>query len=98
MSYPVPTPEQIAFFDEHGYLVVRDAIPQADLDELETRCERLIEEKERLANDWAWDGPVTIGGLSGGGFGDAQPRVTMRMPRMRPPLYGTPLMTASGLC
>ena len=60
MSYPVPTADQIAFFDEHGYLVVRDAIPQADLDELETRCERLIEEKDRLANDWAWDAKESL--------------------------------------
>ena len=60
MSYPAPTAEQIAFFDEHGYLVVQDAIPQADLDELETRCERLIEEKDRLANDWAWDAKESL--------------------------------------
>jgi phytanoyl-CoA hydroxylase len=55
MSYPDAAPEQIAFFGEHGWLVVKDAIPQADLDELERRSERLITEKERFANDWAWD-------------------------------------------
>jgi hypothetical protein len=55
MTYPDATPEQVGFFRTHGYLVVRSAIPQADLDELETRCQRLIDEKEKLANDWAWD-------------------------------------------
>ena len=55
MPYPDATPEQIGFFREHGYLVVGDAIPQADLDQLEGHCDTLIDEKERLANDWAWD-------------------------------------------
>lgn len=55
MHYPDATPEQIGFFREHGYLVVGDAIPQADLDQLEGHCDTLIRDKERLANDWAWD-------------------------------------------
>lgn len=55
MPYPDATPGQIGFFREHGYLVVGDAIPQADLDPLEGHCNTLIDEKERLANDWAWD-------------------------------------------
>jgi phytanoyl-CoA hydroxylase len=55
MPYPTPTPKQLEFFAKHGWIVVDDAIPQADLDVLEGRCERLIEEKERLAYDWAWD-------------------------------------------
>lgn len=59
MTYPIATADQIAFFNAHGYLVVEDAIPRADLDELETRCQRLIDEKERLANDWAWDAKET---------------------------------------
>ena len=32
MNYPVASAEQIAFFREHGYLVVEDAIPKAELD------------------------------------------------------------------
>src|SRR5580704_6209212 len=52
--YPAATAEQIATFREHGWLVVTDAIPQADLDELEAHCEVLIREKDKLANDWAW--------------------------------------------
>ncbi|WP_293451509.1 phytanoyl-CoA dioxygenase family protein [Phenylobacterium sp.] len=55
MSYPTPTPDQVAFFQRHGWLVVQDAIPQADLDLIETHCQRLIDEKESLAYDWAWD-------------------------------------------
>lgn len=54
MTYPDASPEQVAFFREHGWLVVEAAIPQADLDELEARCEVIIREKDRLANDWAW--------------------------------------------
>lgn len=54
MSYPDASPEQVAFFREHGWLVVENAIPQADLDELEAKCEVILREKDRLANDWAW--------------------------------------------
>ena len=55
MAYPSAATEQINFFRQHGYLVVRDAIEEADLDELEAHCDLLLEQKERLANDWAWD-------------------------------------------
>lgn len=55
MYYPEATAEQIAAFREHGWLVVENAIPSADVDELEQHCERLLEEKERFAYDWAWD-------------------------------------------
>ena len=55
MTYPRASAEQIAFFEEHGFLVVADAIPSAHLDELERRCDRLLDDRERLANDWAWD-------------------------------------------
>ncbi len=55
MTYPKPVDTQIEFFRQHGYLVVGNAIPPADLDELEGYCEKILEEKETLANDWAWD-------------------------------------------
>ncbi|HEX4904552.1 MAG TPA: phytanoyl-CoA dioxygenase family protein [Acidimicrobiales bacterium] len=55
MTYPVASDEQIAFFREHGYLVVEDAIPAEDLDELEGHLDTLILQKEKLAFDWAWD-------------------------------------------
>ncbi|HEY1753287.1 MAG TPA: phytanoyl-CoA dioxygenase family protein [Caulobacteraceae bacterium] len=54
MHFPDASPDQIAFFREHGWLVVEDAIPQADLDRLEAECEVLIAKKDKLANDWAW--------------------------------------------
>jgi phytanoyl-CoA hydroxylase len=59
MSYPQATPEQVAFFAEHGWIVVEDAIPQADLDQLERYCDRILEDKARYAYDWAWDANET---------------------------------------
>lgn len=59
MTYPSPTPDQLDFFRQHGWLVVADAIAHAALDELERRCERIITEKESLAYDWAWDAKET---------------------------------------
>jgi phytanoyl-CoA hydroxylase len=55
MTDEKPSGDQIQFFGDHGYLVVENAIAQAALDELERHCERILQEKERLANDWAWD-------------------------------------------
>jgi phytanoyl-CoA hydroxylase len=55
MPFPRPTQEQIDFHDAHGWLVVEDAIPAADLDLLEHHCESILSDKERLAFDWAWD-------------------------------------------
>jgi ectoine hydroxylase-related dioxygenase (phytanoyl-CoA dioxygenase family) len=60
MTYPVASPEQIAFFREHGYLVVENALPKAELDLLESFCDRLLEEKDRLAKDWAWDAKESL--------------------------------------
>ena len=55
MTYPHVQAGQLEFFQRHGWLVVKDAIPQHDLDEIERHCERIITEKESLAYDWAWD-------------------------------------------
>ena len=55
MTYPTATRAHIDFYNEHGWLVVEDAIPHADLEQLAQHCERIIDEKETLANDWAWD-------------------------------------------
>ena len=55
MTYPALTDRQRAFFAEHGWLVIEDAIPQADLDVLEAHCDILVDKKEKLAFDWAWD-------------------------------------------
>ena len=55
MNYPRASPEQVDFFNQHGYLVVAGALPQTDLDTLESYCDLLLRDKEKLANDWAWD-------------------------------------------
>lgn len=55
MAYPLPTQTDIDFYREHGWLVVADAIPQAALDELERHCDKLLDNKQRYAFDWAWD-------------------------------------------
>ena len=54
MNYPNATPEQIAFFNEHGFLVVAGAIAHTEIDALEAHCDTLLAHKETLANDWAW--------------------------------------------
>lgn len=60
MPFPIASPEQIAFFEEHGWLVVEDAIPGNVIDELAARCDELIDRKEALAYDWAWDKNETL--------------------------------------
>ena len=47
--------EQIAFFREHGWLVVEDAVDAAELAEVDARCEVILEKKDKLAFDWAWE-------------------------------------------
>jgi len=54
VAYPLATPAEISCFREHGYLVVTDAVELADLDELEARCAKILEHKDRYAFDWAW--------------------------------------------
>jgi hypothetical protein len=55
MPYPTPTEQDIAFFDEHGWIAIDDAVDPADLATLEARCEVILEKKESLAFDWAWE-------------------------------------------
>lgn len=55
MAYPTLTQDHVAFFAAHGWIVVEDAIPQGDLDELEGHCDSILTAKEKLAFDWAWD-------------------------------------------
>jgi phytanoyl-CoA hydroxylase len=54
MSYPSATEGQRASYREHGFLVVADAIPEPDLDELEGHLERILTSPRTLAFDWAW--------------------------------------------
>jgi ectoine hydroxylase-related dioxygenase (phytanoyl-CoA dioxygenase family) len=46
---------QIAFFREHGWLVVEDAIDQAEVTEVGERMDVILRKKHRLAFDWAWE-------------------------------------------
>ncbi len=55
MSYPVCTDEQVRFFREHGYLVALDAIDRDELAQVEERCQPILDKKEKLAFDWAWE-------------------------------------------
>jgi hypothetical protein len=55
VPYPIATAEQVAFFAEHGWLVVDDAVDPNDLGPLEARCRQIIEHKEEMAFDWAWE-------------------------------------------
>jgi hypothetical protein len=55
MAYPAARAADVAFFREHGWLVVRDAVPIPDLEELDARCAKILAHKERFAFDWAWE-------------------------------------------
>ena len=59
MNYPSASADQVAYFHEHGFLIVRQAVAQAELDNLESHCDTLLANKESLANDWAWDAKET---------------------------------------
>jgi hypothetical protein len=55
VSYPAATEGHVAFFRVHGYLAVSDAVPSADLDELEKHVDTILEDPVAAnANDWAW--------------------------------------------
>ena len=60
MTHPRAGDGQIAFFREHGWLVVEDAIPAAELAEVDARCHVILEKKEKLAFDWAWEQGRTL--------------------------------------
>ena len=55
MPYPKPDSDSIAFFQQHGWLVLEDAIDAADLAQVSEQCRVILEKKEKLAFDWAWE-------------------------------------------
>ncbi len=55
MPYPEATQDDIGFFAEHGWIVVHDAIDPADIEGLTARCEEIIERRDKMAFDWAWE-------------------------------------------
>jgi hypothetical protein len=54
MPYPQATDDDIAFFAEHGFVVVPDAVDPVDLQHLDARCDEILEKRDTLAFDWAW--------------------------------------------
>ncbi len=54
MPYPLATAADVAFFDEHGWIAITDAVDPLDLVTLEERCAIILEKKESMAFDWAW--------------------------------------------
>lgn len=55
MPYPMATPDDVAFFEQHGYIVVVDAIDPDDLKQLEERCHEVIDHQHEMASDWNWE-------------------------------------------
>jgi phytanoyl-CoA hydroxylase len=55
MPYPRASAADLERFWRDGYLVVRDAVEPKDLDRLQAICDRLLENKDRMAFDWAWE-------------------------------------------
>jgi phytanoyl-CoA hydroxylase len=55
MPYPAATDAEVAFFQEHGWLVVKDAIDLADLAEAGARMQKILDNRHRFAFDWAWE-------------------------------------------
>ncbi len=54
-TYRAATAEDIDFYRTHGYIVVRDVIDPDELVALGARCDEIIERKDELAFDWAWE-------------------------------------------
>jgi hypothetical protein len=55
VPYPQVTEADRRTFAEHGWIVVADAIDPADLGELEAHCQEILDKKEIMAFDWAWE-------------------------------------------
>jgi hypothetical protein len=55
MSYPAPTDADVEFFGAHGWLAIDDAVDPADLQLLAERCQVILDQKEVMAFDWAWE-------------------------------------------
>jgi len=55
MTYPVATEDDVRFFEAHGWIQIDAAIDPVDLEELMADCEEILEHKETMAYDWAWE-------------------------------------------
>ena len=55
MPYPKATDADSAFFQQHGWIAVTDAIDPVDLEEVIRRCDEILANTETMAYDWAWE-------------------------------------------
>jgi len=55
MAYPEATQEDVEFFANHGWIVVRDAVDPDDIQTLREKCLEIIDRRDELAFDWAWE-------------------------------------------
>ncbi|MGZ4695489.1 MAG: phytanoyl-CoA dioxygenase family protein [Acidimicrobiales bacterium] len=55
MPYPMATPEDVRFLVEHGWICIEDVVDPADLEHLGRRCDEILERRDTLAFDWAWE-------------------------------------------
>lgn len=55
MSLPSASAEDVSFFQEHGWIVVKQAIDQIDIGQVASRCDEILDNLETMAFDWAWE-------------------------------------------
>jgi phytanoyl-CoA hydroxylase len=55
MAWPAATTHDVEFFREHGWIVVRNAIDPGTLAGLIERCDEILDRRDTLAFDWAWE-------------------------------------------
>lgn len=60
MPYPTASDADVAFFAEHGWIAVADAIDPTDLDEVAGRGDEILENKATMAYDWAWKSGTSL--------------------------------------
>jgi phytanoyl-CoA hydroxylase len=59
MQYPIASESQIEAFERSGWLVVEDAVELAEIAVVDARCQVILDKKEKLAFDWAWEKGVS---------------------------------------
>ncbi len=55
MRYREASEGDVEFFQEHGWLVVEDAIEPDELAEAGARLDKILAKRHKLAFDWAWE-------------------------------------------
>ena len=55
MAYRAATDDDVACFEEHGWIAIEDAVDPDDLALLAARCDEIVANKESMAFDWAWE-------------------------------------------